>query len=608
MRTLLAVAVCALLVATRLHAGDPAPTQWITPDGNTYHTPISTNDPFPDAVYGADHGGASLTLTYPYSSRFGFTDHSRGQFVYSVPPFWPRGSEGVFGMDVWLEQQDATGSWSPAALNGGFSDTGWPYQPINTPNPGPSPSYTFTWTYDQTSLPPFTNFRVFVYVYIYNQGGGSQGDYPIESSTATVNTGPANDPPRISWTSPFGTVNPTQVIAGQSYVISADAQDDNGNLVAVDINKNNQPFAYASGGDGYSGNSQNPSTDPPGVVTYTAWAVDAAGAQSATITETVTITGKLSQSPASSTDATLPFYSSPFTPSFSGGSGTGGWQFCIGGRTNWDGGASAYVGTNLGPSPGNSPAAVWVPNWTPPVPGNFQFWVARDGDGTFNPSNLAGPYTLTVTPRSPVGAFDAISPLTASAGDTINGSGWAADAQSGAPLSSVQIQVDGGAGGTFNATLGSSRPDVQSANLSWGGWSPLDITASGWSFSWTVPILATGTHTFTAIATDSLYAVAATLGAQSFTVTSPPGNPSNPTPGRPGNPGSNPGPTPTPSPSPTNPTTPGPTPSTVRVRYLGGPSYLWIDPQDLVQSPWPPIANPQPITPSSANVTLPAIP
>jgi hypothetical protein len=525
------LAFCAFvgLAGSRLFAGDPGPSQQTSADGNNYHSPIPINDPFPDANYGADHGGSSLSLVFPYTSRFGYTDHSRGQFVYNVASFTPRNSEGVFGMDVWLEQQDGSGNWSPAAINGGLPDqyapqyggSGSPYWPVNTPNPGPSPSNRFTWTFNSTQLPPNTNFRIFVYVYIYNQGGGSQGDFPIYSWTGAVNTGSANDAPRISWTGSFGSTNPSQVQAGQTYTISANGQDDNGNLVAVSINKNGQPYAYAGGGDGYGGNSQNPTSDPVGTVTYTAWAGDSYGAQSPTITWTVNVIGKSNQAPVSSGNASIPFYSQAFTPAYNGGSGSGGWQFCIAGYTNWDAGNSSYTGTNLGPSPGNSPSAVWVPSWTPPAPGSYQFWVARDGDSNFNPSGAAGAYTLTVTPVPPVGSFDGVSPNPVLQGQTISGSGWAADAQMGAPLSTVQILVDGGAHGSFPASLGGSRPDVQSANLSWGHWSPNNITNSGWSFSFNVGGLSQGSHTFTAVASDNSYGVSATIGSQSFTVSAP---------------------------------------------------------------------------------------
>ncbi|HWA09517.1 MAG TPA: hypothetical protein VG838_08720 [Opitutaceae bacterium] len=527
------LAICTFvgMAGSRLFAGDPGPSQQVSADGNNYHAPIPINNPFPDSYYGADHGGSSLNLVFPYTSRFGYADHSRGQFVYNVAAFTPRNSEGVFGVDVWLEQQDGAGNWNPADINGGLPDqyspqyggSGSPYWPVNTPNPGPSPSNTFTWTFASTQLPPNTNFRVFVYVYIYNQGGGGQGDFPIYSSTGAVNSGPSNDAPRISWTNSFGSTNPSQVQSGQTYTISADGQDDNGNLVAVSINKNGQPFAYAGGGDGFGGNSQNPTSDPIGTVTYTAWAGDSYGEQSPTITWTVAVIGKPDQAPISSSDATISYYSQAFTPAFNGGSGSGGWQFCIAGYTNWDGGNSSFTGTNLGPSPGNSPGAVWVSSWMPPAPGTYQFWVARDGDSNFNPSGPAGLYTLTVTPASPVGAFDGVAPNLAIQGQAIGGSGWAADAQMGAPLSSVQILVDGGAQGSFPASLGGGRPDVQSANQTWGRWSPNDITNSGWSFSFFTDGLSPGSHTLTAVATDNGYGVAATVGSQGFTVSAPAG-------------------------------------------------------------------------------------
>jgi len=397
-RRLAAAGALSLAATLGVRAGDPGPTQAVSPDANAYSAPVSAGAPFPDGYYGADHGGSTLALVYPYAGPFGYADHSHGRIVYSAAPFTPRGSEGVFGMDVWLEQQDSSGNWSPAALNGGVPDQGYTYQPVNTPNPGPSPSYMFTWSFNPARLPPNTNFRVFVYVYVFNQGGGSQGDFPVASSTSAVNPGAANDPPRISWTAAGGTVNPQQVSSGQTYTISADAQDDNGDLVAVRIDKGGQPFAYAGGGNGYSGNSQNPTSDPPGSITFTAWAIDAAGAQSAVITRTVSAAGKSNQPPVGSAAAEIAF-SQAFTPQVFGGAGSGGWQFCVAGYTNWDAGASAYTGTNLGPSPGSSPGALWAANWTPPAAGAYAFYVARDGDSNYNPSGISGPYTLTVDPQ-----------------------------------------------------------------------------------------------------------------------------------------------------------------------------------------------------------------
>jgi len=235
----------------------------------------------------------------------------------------------------------------------------------------------------------------------------------------------------------------------------------------------------------------------------------------------VQVVGKSNQASVSSSNASFSYYSQNFTPAYNGGSGSGSWQFCVAGYTNWDGGGSSYAGTNLGPSPGSSPGAVWVSSWTPPAPGTYQFYVARDGDANYNASGVAGPYTLTVTPASPVGSFDGVTPTSVTQGQTISGSGWAADAQMGAPLSSVQILVDGGGNGSFYASLGGSRSDVQSANLSWGHWSPDNLTNSGWSFSFSTGGLSPGSHTFTAIARDNSYNVSATIGSQSFTVTTP---------------------------------------------------------------------------------------
>jgi len=446
MRLHRAASLFACAAAARLLAdNNPAPTQ----SPYSVDPPFQgagINQPFPDSIYGADHGASSLALGYPYLSPFGYTDHSHGVITYQSAPFTPRNSEGIYGMDVWLEQQDSSGNWNVAALNGGVADQGIVYQPINTPNPGPSPGYTLTWTYRTTPLPPATNFRVFVYVYLYNQGGGSQGNFYVASAIGPVNPGAANDAPRISWTASSGVINPTQSLAGQAYTISADAQDDNGNLTAVSINKNGQPFAYAGGGNGYSGNSQNPSSDPPGSDTFTAWATDALGAVSPTITWTVDHVAKFNQAPVSSADATLAF-GSPFTPGYVGGSGTGGWQFCVAGYTNWTVAGDANVGTEI--SPGNT----WSPAWAPPAPGTYYFWVARDGDGTYNPSGAAGLYTLTVNaPPPPPTAAIAATPATGPAPLTTTVS-WTTANASTAGVSGTGIS-SAGLSGALAVTLG----------------------------------------------------------------------------------------------------------------------------------------------------------
>jgi lysozyme family protein len=84
---------------------------------------------------------------------------------------------------------------------------------------------------------------------------------------------------------------------------------------------------------------------------------------------------------------------------------------------------------------------------------------------------------------------------TVSRSDSLLVSGWAFDPQDGAPVSSVNILIDGNPVGT--ATLAQSRPDVAAVYGS-------SASLSGWSFTYAASLLTTGTHTVTAVASDSL--------------------------------------------------------------------------------------------------------
>jgi len=96
---------------------------------------------------------------------------------------------------------------------------------------------------------------------------------------------PTNVAPTISWNS-----TPGGVASGQSYTISAHGHDSDGNLTQVNVWKNGAPFAFAGGGNGTDNDSGNPTSDTgPTTVTFTAQAVDASGATSATISQTVTV-------------------------------------------------------------------------------------------------------------------------------------------------------------------------------------------------------------------------------------------------------------------------------------------------------------------------------
>ncbi|MEN9621841.1 MAG: hypothetical protein RLZZ67_275 [Candidatus Parcubacteria bacterium] len=96
---------------------------------------------------------------------------------------------------------------------------------------------------------------------------------------------PANSAPTISWTSV-----PASAQCDALYQIQATADDQDGNLMYVNIRKDGVAFANAGGGDGSTGISENDSLDKgPDSITYTAWATDAKGAVSGTISHTINI-------------------------------------------------------------------------------------------------------------------------------------------------------------------------------------------------------------------------------------------------------------------------------------------------------------------------------
>jgi sugar lactone lactonase YvrE len=140
--------------------------------------------------------------------------------------------------------------------------------------------------------------------------------------------------------------------------------------------------------------------------------------------------------------------------------------------------------------------------------------VATDSHGV---STTLGPLTVTIVHvnRPPVGnlelAVDSVTVKpTISQSGTLFVSGWSADYQDNGPAKSVQILIDGKAAGT--ATLGQARPDVVTYfnNPAWSN--------TGWTFTYAASQLATGTHTVTAVATDSL-SLSTTFGPLTITVT-----------------------------------------------------------------------------------------
>ncbi|MFZ5497018.1 MAG: InlB B-repeat-containing protein [Verrucomicrobiota bacterium] len=166
-----------------------------------------------------------------------------------------------------LDIQRPAGDWN---FQGGFA-TGEPYQGGPVGSGG-----------DSTRTASFTFSDVGTY---YVRSGASDGSGWYHSATVAITVTPANRAPTIAWNTTPGTV-----ASGQGYTVSAHGHDDDGNLTQVNVWKNGQPFAFAGGGNGSDGDSGNTTGDTgPQTITFTAQAADGAGATSAVISQTVTV-------------------------------------------------------------------------------------------------------------------------------------------------------------------------------------------------------------------------------------------------------------------------------------------------------------------------------
>ena len=444
------VGFCGGILATvSLWAGDPGNSIRTAPDGRDFKAPQTIGGQFPESVYGIGHTGSNFWFS-PVLGPYGNLDYSRGSFHYSSAPFFPRNSEGVYGAIVWLEKLDASGEWNP--IEGKNSEKpllSTDYQDLNTPNPGPSNSFSAEWAFDL--LEPNQNYRVFGYVYMYNQGGGDQGAFALSSTMGPLNTGPANDAPRVKFSDPKYRTNPTEYRLGQNYTIRAEAEDDNSNLSVVRIWKDGAPFAFgdASGAAGSSENTTSDST--PGTVTFSAQAEDMRSATSEIKYWSVEILDRSNQPAVTSENAGI-LLGQSFTPTYNGGAGSGGWQFAVAGSTGWDGSASSNTGTQLS---GN----VWSASWNPPAAGTYTFYVSRNGDDSYKSSGIAGPYTLTVY-GTPSVAWISTPPAQVTPGTALQ---WSAQASSpnvasGSIELHFDLSTDGGNSWAGNAYQYASNP------------------------------------------------------------------------------------------------------------------------------------------------------
>ena len=256
-------------------------------------------------------------------------------------------------------------------------------------------------------------------------------DYLPSTNSVTLVVVAPNQAPTITWTSTPGTAG-----SGLGYTVSAHGHDADGNLAQVNVWKNGQPFAFAGGGDGTDGDSGNATTDTgPQAITFTAQAVDSAGATSAIISQTVTVSAP-NQAP------TISWTSAPGTvPN-----------------------GQSYTVAAHGNDPDGNLTQVNI--WKNGVPFAFAGGGnGTDGDST-NPSTDTGPQTVTFTAQ----AVDSIGATSALITQVV--------AIAAPPPVQFSLTTVAGAGGSVSAggvfTTGTSvtiiaTPDSAHDFASWSG-------------------------------------------------------------------------------------------------------------------------------------------
>jgi hypothetical protein len=268
--------------------------------------------------------------------------------------------------------------------------------------------------------------------------------------------------------------------------------------------------------------SGNTSTTVEGIgATFSGLSVDTAGSGtlSATlsITPCVTTCGFVQLSASTNLQILAPVQISPgaetlsasvgvhFSQTFNVSGGSGSYQLTSS--------ATLPNGLTLTPS-GNSAGSSWTLSGTPTQSGTFSLTLTAT-DATYNSLTASQNYTIAAASTGPpLGGMappvDALTRVaTVAQADNLLVSGWAFDPHDGAPVSQVQVLIDGSPVG--NATLGISRPDLAKS------FNNPAYLQSGWTFSYSAAGLSLGTHKVSAVASDSL-SLSATIGTATITV------------------------------------------------------------------------------------------
>ncbi|MFA5264925.1 MAG: MBG domain-containing protein [Opitutaceae bacterium] len=308
--------------------------------------------------------------------------------------------------------------------------------------------------------------------------------YDGSSHGQTITPNPSNATYSVT-----GTLSATD--AG-NYSVTATA---NGNYSGTatqswSIAPRNTTFTISPTSFTYTGGSQGPTITPnPSNATY--WVSGTASATNpGSYSVTATANGNYTGTATQSWSISPPWYTLTVNNGTGGGSYTAGTQVNIYGN--------------------------------PPTGYHFTSWTLNSGPGTIGSSGsrsttfTMGSGNATITANSandaPTGWLDsASSPVIQN--QNITGSGWAADNETGSPVSHVDILIDGVPPvPACQATLGGSRPDVASS------YGRPDYTNSGYSFSYNIGTLSVGPHTISTKAYDAQGASAVLSGSRSFTV------------------------------------------------------------------------------------------
>lgn len=395
------------------------------PDGNlgAWRFYASTNpNPQWSGISGSSAGPGSHATSFASPGTYtwiveardanGATASDSITVTVAAPPPPNRPPSAAIGGSTSLEVGQ-TGSWSFSASDPDGNLAAWRFYASTNSNPqwsGASGGSAGPGIYATSFASPGTYTWI---VETRDESGATASGSISVTVTAPV---PVNNAPTISWTSTPGAID-----SGQGYTVSAQGHDDDGNLAQVMVWRSGGPFASAGGGNGYDRNAGNSSADTgPQTITFTAQAVDADGAASEVISQTVTV------------GAPVPVQHVLTTTAGPGGSVSGGGTFPAG----------TVVAVTAAPD-----ASSEFAGWSGDVGGmDNPLSVTLDRDRTVRAEFIPRMYTLTTSATvggnvTPGGSYPYGTSVTvAAAPDALHRfAGWTGDASGTAPIINLTL-------------------------------------------------------------------------------------------------------------------------------------------------------------------------